>query len=492
VTLQQILLLARRWWWLGLLTVALSAAMGAIAAHRLPRMYEATATLLVTPGLPDNPATDVSVQQGAERLTSTYAAVIESQPIIAAALQAGGLALSTEQAVKLVDARPVRDTQLLQIVVHSDNADGAAQLANLVARTFIQQVQARQSDRFAASETALRSQVDKLGAAIATGTRRLAQARARSPAGAADTEAARVQSELTRLQDSYAAALRGVEEVRLAQARSGNLVTVVDEATPPPAPVTPRLLPTEVLAALIGFLIAVVVVAVVERLDDRPSSPERLARLTGLPIQGMLANAPSSAVADSFRLVWARLRFATRDEPLRSLLVTSGGPGHGKTLVAASLAVAAAESGMRVVLVDANLRHPSLHEIFFHVRSSVGLTDLLSDEHLSVGHALVPTPIDGLLFASSGQASAACGQWLVARRMRQRIAELQQLADLVILDSPPVLTVSDATVLTAMTDGTFLVVDARAPAAQVSLALSSLRTAGGRLVGAVLNHVQHV
>jgi len=492
VTLQQIALLARRWCWLGLLTVSLSAGMGAVAADRLPRMYEATATLLVTPGLPDNPATDVAVQQGAERLTSTYAAVIKSQPIIAAALQAGGLALPTEQAVKLVDARPVRDTQLLQIMLHSDDPDRAAQLANLVARIFIQQVQARQSDRFSASEAALRSQVDQLGSAIATGTRRLAQARARSPGRAGDADVARVQSELTRLQDSYAASLRGVEEVRLAQARSSDLVTLVDAATPPRAPVTPRLLPTVVLAGLIGLLIAAVIAAVVERLDDRAFSPERLARLTGLPTQGLPANAPPSALAESFRLVWARLRFATRDEPLRSLLVTSGGPGHGKTLVAANLAIAAAESGMRVVLVDADLRHPSLHEIFFRGRSSVGLTDLLSDEHLPAADALVPTPTDGLWFASSGQASTADGQCLVARRMRQRIAELQQLADLVILDSPPVLAVSDATVLTAMTDGTFLVVDACAPAAQVSLALTSLRTAGGRLVGAVLNGVQHV
>jgi polysaccharide biosynthesis transport protein len=492
VTLQQIVLTARRWWWLGLLTAALSAGMGAVAVNRLPRIYEATATLLVTPGLPDNPATDVAVQQGAERLTSTYAAVIQSVPTVAAALKAGGLTLPTEEAVKLVDARPVRDTQLLQIVVHADDPDRAAQLANLLARTFIQQVQARQSARFAASETALRAQVDQLGSALASGTRRLTQARAQSPGKAGDADVARVQSELTRLQDSYAASLRGVEEVRLAQARSSDLVALVDAATPPRAPAAPRLLPTEVLAGVIGLLIAVVIAVALERLDDRPSSSERLARLTGLPTQGLLANAAPSAVTESCRLLWARLRFAARDEPLRSLLVTSGGPGHGKTLVAANLAIAAAESGLRVVLVDADLRHPSLHEIFFHVRASVGLTDLLSDEQLSVAQALVPTPIDRLWFVSSGQSQAARKQWLAGKRMRQRIAELHQLADLVILDSPPVLAVSDATVLTAVTDGTLLVVDARAPAAQVTLAEASLRTAGGRLVGAVLNHIQTV
>src|SRR5438445_12336122 len=120
----------------------------------------------------------------------------------------------------------------------------------------------------------------------------------------------------------------------------------------------------------------------IEQLDARPPAPDRLSRHTGLPPQGLLENLPPPQVAEFFRLVWARLRFATRDEPLRSLLVTSGGPGHGKTLVAASLAVAAAESGMRGVLVDADLRHPSLHEIFFHGRSSVRLTDLLSGEHL--------------------------------------------------------------------------------------------------------------
>jgi polysaccharide biosynthesis transport protein len=488
VTLHQIVLLARRWAWLAVLTVALAAGMGAVAAARQPRVYEATATLLVAPGLPDNPATDVSVQQGAERLTSTYAALITSPPTVAAALQAGGLDLPTEQAVKLVDVRPVRDTQLLQIVVQSDDPDRAAQLANLVAQTFIQQLQTSQTGRFAASEAALRSQVDQLGAALETGTRQLAQAQAQPPGTARDADVARVQSQLTRLQDSYAAALRSVEDVRLAQARSSDLVTLVDAATPPRTPVAPRLLPTEVLAALVGLLIAVAIAVVVERLDDRPSSPERLARLTGLPTQGLLADQPPAAAAESCRLLWARLRFATRDHPLRTLLVTSSAPGDGKTLVAVNLAVAAAESGARVVLVDANFRHPSLHEVF-HTRATLGLASLLSDDQRPVAPVLAATPISGLWLLPAGAPPARTGDWLVGRCMRQRLAALQELADLVIVDSPPVVAASDVAVLTALTDGTLLVVDARARAAQVTAAIASLRSADGLLVGAVLNRV---
>jgi tyrosine-protein kinase len=487
LTFHLIVLLARRWVWLAVLTVALAAAMGAVAAARLPGVYEATATLLVTPGLPDHPTTDVSVQQGAERLTSTYAALIESPPILAAAIQAGGLALTTDQALKLVDARPLRDTQLLQIVVQWDDPDRAAQLANLVAHTFIEQVQASQASRFAASQAALASQADQLGATLAARTRQLAQARAQAPAS--DADVARIQPELTRLQDSYAAALRTVEDVRLAQARSSNLVMLVDAAAPPRTPVAPRLLPSVLLAALVGLLIAVVIAAILERLDDRLSSPECLARLIDLPTQGLLATEPPSvAAAESCRLLWARLRFATRDHPLRSLLVTSGAAGDGKTLVAANLAIAAAQTGVRVILVDADLRHPSLHALF-QIRATPGLTRLLSNKHLAVERVLVPTMISGLWLLPSGPSTVQGGEWLLARRIRQRLAELNERADLVIVDSPPVLPVSDASVLTGMTDGTLLVVDSRARAVQVSLAVASLQSAGARLVGAVLNRV---
>jgi non-specific protein-tyrosine kinase len=401
----------------------------------------------------------------------------------------GGMALPVDQVVKRVDARPVRDTQLLQVVVDSEDPDQAAQLANLVARTFVQQVQTRQDERFAAQETALQSQVDQLSAALATATANIAQARAQPAGIIADADIARSQAELIRLQDSYAAGLRGLEDVRLAQARSSDLLTLVDPATPPPTPLTPRLLPTFVLAAVIGLIIAVVIASVVEWLDDRLSAPERLARLTGLPTQAFLADQPPAAVTDACRLLWARLQFATRDDVPRSLLVTSVAAGDGKTIVATNLAIAAAESGKRIVLVDADLYHPSLHEVL-QVRPTTDLTDLLFDRDRAVEDALVPTRIDGLRLVRVGQPSAAGGGWLAERRMRQRFAELRQVADLVILDAPPVLAVSDATLLTSLADGTILVVDARARSAQVSLALSSVQSAGGRLVGAVLNRVQ--
>src|SRR5262249_6035367 len=246
---------------------------------------------------------------------------------------------------------------------------------NLVAHAFIEQVQASQASRFAASQAALASQADQLGATLTAQTRQLAQA------PASNANLARSQSELTRLQDSYAAALRSVADVRLARARSSDLVMLVDAAAPPRTPITPRLLPSALLAALVGLMIAVLIAAILERLDSPLTSPERVVRLIGLPTQGLLATRPpSAAAAESCRLLWARLRFATRDHPMRSLLVTSSVAGEGKTLVAANLAIAAAQTGVRVILVDADLRHPSPHQRF-HVRPTPGLTALLANNH---------------------------------------------------------------------------------------------------------------
>src|SRR5262249_27375398 len=150
------------------------------------------------------------------------------------------------------------------------------------------------------------------------------------------------------------------------------------------------------------------------------------------------------------------LQFAAVEHPFRTLLVTSAEQADGKTTVASNLAVVLAQAGQQVLLVEADLRRPSLHDVF-GIQNRVGLTSLLVDEGLPAASAPIATRVLGLSVVPSGPLPPNPSELLASRRMRSRLAELRELADVVILDSPPVLAVSDPVVLAGLVDGTLLV-----------------------------------
>jgi len=482
---------------------------------QLPKVYEARTKLQVTPGQASSGPIDYNDVLAAERLTRTYSEVATTRPVIEAAIRAGGLSLGYEQASKLLEVTPLRDTQLIQISVRANDPELPAKLANLVAAALLQRTQASQSSRFAASRDQLGRQVDQLAADIAEHTGQVDALRAQPPAAQRDSELARLQFQLTQLQQSHAAAARSYEEVRLAEARSSDLLTVIDPATPALAPSGPRVLVNVALGALVGFMIALGIALLAEHMDDRLTSIERLNRVDGLQALGWLALLPKDTpltvdqipavtlasesneaagsmanhVVESFRLLRANLHFAALESPVRTLVATSADVGDGKTTAAANLAIVAAQAGQRVVLVDADLRRPSLHEVF-GVHNGFGLTSLLMDEDLSVASVLIQTRVEGLWLLPSGPSPPSPSKLLASAQMRGRLAELRERADLVILDSPPVLAVSDPAVLAGLTDGTLLVVNAqRTRGQQAARAVAMLRDAGAHILGGVLNRV---
>lgn len=264
--------------------------------------------------------------------------------------------------------------------------------------------------------------------------------------------------------------------------------------------------------------------AVIPRLTAGPSgSPSRLAGLLGggkqkrvtAPDAGrraaMLGTAaqPFSIGIEAFRMLRTSLVWAEGAEQLRTLVVTSAAPGEGKTLTSANLAVTYANEGLRVLLVDCDIRRPKLHAVFKTLRSP-GLLDLLTpsngNPHVGV-HALTfdadgaagdpadplsavlrPTPIRGLTLLTCGAMPTNPTNLLSGVRMRVLLHELVQRFDLVILDTPPVLATADARILGGLTDGVLLVVRAgqtdRMAAQRAQVQLSQ---AGARLLGVVLN-----
>jgi non-specific protein-tyrosine kinase len=163
---------------------------------------------------------------------------------------------------------------------------------------------------------------------------------------------------------------------------------------------------------------------------------------------------PRSPAAEAYRTLRTNIQFASLDKPLRTILATSSAPDEGKSTTIANLAVTIAQAEQRVILVDCDLRRPTLHTLF-DVPNSAGLTSMMLEEQAAP--PLQPTDVPGLMLLPSGPLPPRPADILGSRRMDAVIATLLQQADVVLFDTPPITSVTDAAVLATKVDGVLLV-----------------------------------
>lgn len=195
---------------------------------------------------------------------------------------------------------------------------------------------------------------------------------------------------------------------------------------------------------------------------------------------------PRSAASEAYRTLRTNLEFSSLDHPLRSLLVTSPSANADKSITLANLAAIMAEGGRKVILVDADLRKPVLHQIF-GVENQVGLSEMIGAQGFSEQVPVQETAVPGLGLVTSGKLPQNPSILIGSAQMDQAIATLSELADLVLFSAPPIIAVTDAALLAAKVDGTLLVV--RAGSTQrvhVEQAQALLAKVSARLVGATL------
>jgi len=198
---------------------------------------------------------------------------------------------------------------------------------------------------------------------------------------------------------------------------------------------------------------------------------------------------PDDAVSEAFRAIRTNLLFNSLDAKLRTLVVSSTVPGEGKTSTACNLAVAMAQAGNRVIIVDADFRRPELHRVF-HKGRNVGLGNFILGD-ASEQDMILDTDVPNLRVICSGPTPPNPSELLGSQRMLKTIERLKELADVVIFDTPPVAAVTDATILAARTDGTILVVErGGTPIDAILQAKVKLDSVGARLLGIVLNKVR--
>jgi polysaccharide biosynthesis transport protein len=270
-------------------------------------------------------------------------------------------------------------------------------------------------------------------------------------------------------------------------------------------------------AAAIGFVLGAAAAYLLEYLDDTVKTPEDVEQVAGLPtLSGIATYAsdsdkyslitreqPRSPIAEAYRGLRTAIMFANVDKPARSILISSPNPGEGKSITAANLGIVFAQAGHRVLILDADLRRPVQHKIFDIPSKNMGLTNMLLqmlvDRHYDdtaldvfalLEGAIHETQQPDLYLLTSGSLPPNPAELVGSEKMKKLLEVLSEYFDLVIVDSPPLLAVTDAVVLGARTDSVVLISNSgQTRRNQLAQAVAKLHDVNANIIGVILNRL---
>jgi capsular exopolysaccharide synthesis family protein len=280
------------------------------------------------------------------------------------------------------------------------------------------------------------------------------------------------------------------------QLPKNSMVEIIDTAKPIMKPVKPNKTLNIGLGIIIGLVVGVGLAFFIEYLDTSVKTIDDVERALGAPVLGvvpqnvgiLLDEGAESPHAEAYRVLRTNLLFSRKDDKLNTLAVVSAGAGEGKSTTVFNLAAVFAQSGQRVLMVDSDLRRPTLHKML-RVTNSIGLTNYLLKQN-TIEEVIQTTSLPTLDFMASGKLPSSSLGILSSAQMRDLIAELKQHYDYIFFDSPPVMGVSDASILASEVDMTLQVIQYRRYPQPMNIRAKQLiEKVGGNLVGIVLNNI---
>ncbi|MCA9588034.1 MAG: polysaccharide biosynthesis tyrosine autokinase, partial [Myxococcales bacterium] len=317
----------------------------------------------------------------------------------------------------------------------------------------------------------------------------------------------------------YSMLLEQVKEADLRRMMNTNNVRLVDPATEARAPIRPRVDVSLGVGALVGLLLGLGLVLLKEQLDNTLKTPEDVEDRLGVTFLGLLPEVaddapdrkggktrtrrpggtelapelivherPLSGVAEAARSLRTNLTFMTPDKPFRKILVTSAAPSEGKTTVATSIAISLAQGGHRVCIIDCDLRRPRLHRVFGR-EGDMGLTNVLLGE-ATIDDVALPTVVPNLYSIPCGPIPPNPADTVASERFKRFLDEMLEHFDRVVIDSPPIVAVTDPAIISTLVDAVIFVVRAfHTPMTLSRSGLRTLRDVDAPVAGAVLNAV---
>jgi capsular exopolysaccharide synthesis family protein len=275
-----------------------------------------------------------------------------------------------------------------------------------------------------------------------------------------------------------------------------SMVQITDWAEPGKAPVKPNKTVNIVLGLVFGMVMGIGLAFFIEYLDTSVKTIDDVERMFQAPVLGvipqnigyLLEEGTESKHAEAYRVLRTNLLFSRKDEKLNTIVIVSAGAGEGKSTTTINLATVFAQAGNRVLVVDSDLRRPTLHKLF-KVANSSGLTNYLLKQN-TLAELVQTTPVPNLDFMASGRLPNSSMGILGSAQMKEMISELKQRYDFIFFDSPPILGVSDASVLASEVDLVMQVIQYRRyPQPMTIRAKQMIEKVGGNFVGMVLNNI---
>jgi len=275
-----------------------------------------------------------------------------------------------------------------------------------------------------------------------------------------------------------------------------NVVIVCNPARPDKKPVSPKSMLIIPLGVIVGLIVGLGLAFFIEYLDTSVKIIDDVERSLQAPVLGVipqnvgviLDEGPESPHAEAYRVLRTNILFSRKNEAWNTVSVLSGGAGEGKSTTLFNLATIFAQNGQRTLVVDSDLRRPTLHKIL-HVSNTVGLTDFLLKQR-SLEEVIQKTKVPTLDFMASGKLPSSSMSILGSAQMKETIAELKRRYEFIFFDSPPLLGVSDASILASEMDMVLQVIQYRRyPQPMTLRAKQMILKVGGNLVGIVLNNI---
>ncbi len=453
---------ARKWVIIQAVVIVTVAALA--ASFLQPAVYEGQAKVLISEkdtgaALLGNVISEFSSQP--ERGLQTQVQLMQLRPLAENTIRKLGLKMTADALLKKVDVAAVGQTNIVTVTARAGDAKTAQSIANTMADEFVSWSKEYKRESIKAAADEVQQRLDAAKLEVLDLGKKIAEQ------GKSDDLAA----ELAIATGSYTTLASQLEELRIQEQLEIGSGRLVSPAVIAEDPVEPSPVRNGALGLAVGLVFGLGMALLYEYLDNTIKSSEEAEKVYGAPVLGLipaekhekdekrrltLVTHPGTPAAEAYRVLRNSLDFINFEHDIKTLLVTSAAPAEGKSTVAANLAAGLAQAGKKVVLLSCDFRRPTTQQ-FFQVNTMIGLSDVLTGAN-SLKSALQRSPeLSNLLVLTSGKLPPNPSELLGSEKMHALIKELEEWADWVLVDTPPLLAVADGAAVARWVDGVLIV-----------------------------------
>jgi succinoglycan biosynthesis transport protein ExoP len=484
-----------KWWKLIFVACLLAGISSFLVVSRQAPIYQTRASVVIGTAVyePNPSGGEIGL---AQQLASYYANIATRDVVRNATMEALGLQWLPEYI-----SMAVPNSQIIEISVTDTDPYRAQAVANELANQLIKQspsnpdLREQQRQEFISGQLVLlETQIKDTQDEIAQKEEEMGGLNSARQISNAQADIAALQNKLTTLQSNYSSMLS------TSLGRASNSMNLLESATLPTRPIGPNRGSVILMSIAIALLISAGAAYLIEYLDDTMETPEEINRALKVPVIGFIPeidkevdkasivlDQPKSLAAESFRALKVSLDLSQTSTPFKSLLIGSVSKTEGKSMISSNLALSQAMGGKKVILLDADLRRPSLHT-YLKLPNEKGLSTLLLSQG-AIEECIQRMPVENLTVVTAGEPVANPSDLIGSDKMKEILAELSEMADVVIVDGPPIL-VSDATLLSTEVDEVLIVIGyGLTRKSEAIVALKQLHNVGAKITGGVLNRI---